>query len=139
MAISGSIGILMVDDTASFREIVRSILEPYSNLRLLGEAVDGAEAVEKARELKPDLILLDIGLPQIDGIEAARRIIEFLPDTVIVFVSMQSSTRVIQEALSTGAKGYVLKGSAGRDLWPAIQAAAGGDRFISNQVSLALA
>ena len=128
-----TIDALVVDDIASFREIVRSIVDPHY-VRFVGEASDGLEAIQKAEELKPDLILLDIGLPQLNGIEVAKRVLQCLPHTLIVFVSMHCDHGTVREALDTGAKGYVLKGAAGRELGPAIQAVFNGGEFVSKQL-----
>lgn len=113
---------LVVDDHAQWRDKMCSMLEDHADCRLLCEAADGFEAVQKATELKPRLILLDLGIPRLNGIEAARQIAQFSPDSAILFVSMEKCAEVVWEALSTGAKGYVLKTDAGEELWPAIEA-----------------
>jgi DNA-binding NarL/FixJ family response regulator len=92
---------------------------------------DGLEAVQQAQELQPDLILLDIGLPTLHGIEAARRIREVSPASKILFVSENRSADIAEEALSTGACGYVIKSDAERELLPAIEAILAGKRFVS--------
>jgi DNA-binding NarL/FixJ family response regulator len=89
------------------------------------------EAVQKALELTPDLILMDIGLPPLDGIEAARQIRKLAPESKIIFLSQESSTDVMQEALSLGALGYVVKSHAGRSLLAALEAVLEGRRFVS--------
>jgi DNA-binding NarL/FixJ family response regulator len=86
--------------------------------RIVGEATDGLEAVQKAEALRPDVILLDIGLPKLNGIEAARQILGIIPGSRIIFVSQESSADVMAEALSFGARGYVLKVRAGVIYWP---------------------
>src|SRR5204862_4944745 len=90
--------IIVVDDYEPFRRFVCSMLEQRPELRVVGEASDGLEAVQKAEELQPDLILLDIGLPALNGMEAARRIRKLAPHSKILFVSMESSPEVVQEA-----------------------------------------
>jgi CheY-like chemotaxis protein len=97
---------------------------------------DGSEAVQKARELQPDLILLDIGLPSLNGIEAARRIRSVSPNSKILFVSENHSSDVIEEALRTGALGYVVKSDAASDLLLAVEAVLQGKRFVSASVSV---
>ncbi len=102
--------------------------------QIVCEVSDGVEAVQKAGELKPDLIVLDIGLPKLDGIEAARRIRQVSPNSKIVFLTMGNSLDVAQAAMSTGAQGYVHKADAQRDLLPAVEAVLRGERFISASI-----
>ena len=123
--------VLVVDDYEPFRRFVFSILEERPELQIIGEASDGLEAVQKAEELLPDLILLDIGLPILNGIEAARQIRRLVQESKIVFVSQESSDDVVQEAFCLGAKGYVVKTDAGRDLLVAVSAVLRGETFAS--------
>jgi len=123
--------ILVVDDFAPWRHSVRSMLQGHLELELVGEVADGLEAVQKAEELHPDLILLDIGLPQLNGIEAARQIRQSAPDTAILFLTMNSDADLVRAALDTSAKGYVLKADAGSELWPAIEAVLQGKHYVS--------
>ena len=125
------IRILVVDDYAPWCRFLRLTLLVHEELQVIGEFTDGPEAIEKAKELQPDLILLDIGLPTLNGIEAARRIRELSPKTKILFVSENRSPDIAEEALRTGAGGYVAKADAVRDLLPAINAVLEGKRFIS--------
>ena len=101
--------VLVVDDFERFRRFVCSTLGKRRDLQVIGEASDGLEAVRKAEELKPDLIVLDIGLPTLNGIEVARRIRKSCPKCKILFMSQASSVDVAQEAFSLGAMGYVVK------------------------------
>ena len=126
--------VLVVDDFEPFRRFVGSKLESRPDLQVIGEASDGLEAVEKAQALKPDLILLDIGLPGLNGIEAAHRISRLNPVATILFVSEICDADVVQEALRNGAKGYVWKQEAGTDLLPAAEAALRGAHFVSSRV-----
>src|SRR5277367_1506697 len=116
-----SVRILLVDDFAPWREAMSLMLTNKRGLDVVGEASDGPEAIQKAVELKPDLILLDISLPTLNGIEAARQIFKLVPKSKIIFLSQESSEDVVQEALSTGASGYVVKMMAGRDLFTAME------------------
>jgi DNA-binding NarL/FixJ family response regulator len=100
-------------------------------LQVIGEFTDGPEAIQNAKELQPDLILLDVGPPTLNGIEAARHIRKVFPKTKILFVSENRSPEVAEEALNTGARGYVLKSDAASELLPAIKAVLAGKRFIS--------
>ena len=128
-----SIRILVVEDFASFRQLIRSTLGKNPGLQVICEVLDGPEAVHKAEELKPDLILLDIGLPTLNGIEAARQIRKLAPESKIIFLSQESSAEVVEEALRLGAWGYVLKTRAGSDLLPAVEAVLSGKRFVSSK------
>jgi DNA-binding NarL/FixJ family response regulator len=123
--------VLVVDDFEPFRRLVCAALGERPDLEVEGEASDGLEAVQKAVELKPDLILLDIGLPKLNGIEAARQIREVAPDAKIIFVSQETSADVVLEAMSLGALGYVAKTRFGTDLLDAIEAGLQGKLFIS--------
>jgi DNA-binding NarL/FixJ family response regulator len=123
--------VLVVDDFLPWRQFVGSMLQEQPRWRIVGEASDGLEAMQKARELQPDLILLDIGLPTLNGIESARRIREVSPASKILFVSETRSPEIAEEALNTGAGGFVVKSDAASELLPAIKAVLAGKRFIS--------
>ena len=118
-----SIRILVVEDYKAWRARIRSLLQERPQWQVICEAADGLEAVQKAKELKPDLVLLDVGLPKLDGIEAARLIRNVSPKSKIVFLTADDSSEVEQAALSTGAEGFVNKARAHSDLLPAIDAA----------------
>jgi DNA-binding NarL/FixJ family response regulator len=105
-------------------------------LQVICEVSDGIEAVSKAQELQPDLILLDVGLPGLSGIEAARQIRKLAPHSKILFVSQESSVDLIEEALSLGAMGYVIKAHAASELLTAVDAVLKGRRFVSNGSAL---
>lgn len=124
--------ILVVDDFLLFRQLVRSILVGNPKLEIVGDASDGLEAVQKALELTPDLILMDIRLPSLSGIEAARQIRKLVPHSKIIFVSQESSAEVVQEVMSLGASGYVLKAYAGTDLLTAVKDVLSGKKFVSS-------
>jgi NarL family two-component system response regulator LiaR len=110
------------------------MLRGHAELQVVGEAADGLEAIQKAGALKPDLILLDIGLPNVNGIEAAKRIREVAPGTRVVFFTQNTDKDVVWAALSTGAQGYVLKANAGRELLTAIKAVLRGETFVSSGI-----
>jgi CheY-like chemotaxis protein len=110
------------------------MLERGDEFQVIGQASDGLEALQKATELQPDLILLDIGLPKLNGIETARRVRKLAPDIRILFFSQYSSSDVVQEALGTGALGYVHKLHARSELLPAIKAVLAGKRFVSSSL-----
>jgi DNA-binding NarL/FixJ family response regulator len=127
-----SIRILICDDHEGWRRQVRSLLQTRSQWQVIAEAVDGPEAIQKAEELKPDLIVLDIGLPSLNGIEAARRIRKVSPESKILFLSQESSDDVAEEVLCLGALGYVVKAQAGSELIIAVEAVLRGKRFLSS-------
>ena len=129
-----AIRILLADDNKNWRHQVCLLLQAWPELRIIREVSDGSEAVQKAEELEPDLILLDSGLPKLNGIEAARRIRQLSPNSRIVFLSADNSLDVVQVALSTGAQGYVCKARAQEDLLPAIDAVLRGQRFVSSMI-----
>ena len=126
--------ILLVDDYEPFRRFVRSTLRKRPSLQIIAEVSDGLEAIQQAEELKPDLILLDIGLPTLNGIEAAREIRKLAPESKIIFVTQESLADVVQEALSVGVLGYVLKARAGTDLIAAVEAVIEGRQFLSSSL-----
>ena len=126
------IRVLVVEDFDPFRQFICSTLRKRPGLQVICEVSNGLEAVQKAEELKPDLILLDIGLPGLNGIEAARQIRQFATQSKIIFVSQESSPEVVQEALSLGAWGYIVKPRAASDLVVAVEAVLEGRRFVSS-------
>jgi DNA-binding NarL/FixJ family response regulator len=128
------IRVLVVDDFENWRRQVRLELQARPEWQVISEASDGLEAVQKAQDLKPEIILLDIGLPKLNGIEAARRIRQRSPNSKIIFLSQNSDLDFVRAALGTGALGYVLKTDAGRELLPAVDAVLGGKQFFSSSV-----
>lgn len=123
-----------MDDFQGWRHAITSILKDKPHLRVVCDVSDGLDAVEKAEELRPDLILLDIGLPSLNGIAAAQRIRERSPQSKILFVSNISSYDVAQAALRTGARGFVVKLDAGRELLPAVEAVIRGESYMSSRL-----
>ena len=123
--------ILVVDDHEPFRRFLHSKLQLQPEFQVVGQAVDGLQAVEIAEELQPDLVLLDIGMPKLNGIEAAHRISRLVPRAAILFISQENDPDVVSEALSNGAKGYVRKQNANNELLLAIESVLRGDRFVS--------
>ena len=123
--------ILIVDDFELFRRSICFLLKHRPEFDIVGEASDGLEAVQKAEELKPDLILLDASLPKMRGIDAAREIRKLLPDSQIIFMNYESNANLVQETLSMGISGYLVKTSADKDLLNAVDAIAKGERFCS--------
>jgi len=124
--------VLVVEDFAPFRQFIASALAKRSDLQIVGEASDGEEAVQKAKELQPDLVLLDIGLPTQNGIEAAQQIRQVASESKIIFVTQESSADVVQKALNSGAQGYVVKTKAATELLAAAEAVLDGKQFLSS-------
>src|SRR5215467_7282679 len=126
--------ILIVDVYEEWRRQISLLFQVRPELQVVGEASDGLEAVQKAEELKPDLVLLDIGLPKLNGIEAARQIQQILPDSKIIFLSQDNSLDAIQASLNAGAYGYVHKAHAGNELLAAVEAVLLGKRYVSGRL-----
>ena len=129
-----SILVLVVEDHKPFREFISSILQNNPEFRVISQVADGAVAVQMAENLRPDLILLDIGLPGLNGIDVARRILALCPDSRILFVSQETSEDVVEEALSTGALGYLLKADAGSELLAALNSVLLGNKYMRRTV-----
>jgi DNA-binding NarL/FixJ family response regulator len=124
--------ILLVEDSEPFRQLVSSILQENSGPYFIEQAADGLEGVQKAEKLKPDLILLDIGLPKLNGIDAAKLIRKRSCNSRIVFSSQENDCDVVKAALDTGALGYVHKPRAGSELRTAVETALRGGQFVSH-------
>jgi DNA-binding NarL/FixJ family response regulator len=127
------IRILAADDFEGWRHQVRLLLQARPQWQIIAEVSDGSAAVQKAANLKPDLIVLDIGLPKLNGIEAARQIRHLSPSSKIIFLSQNSDLDVVRAALSTGALGFVRK-IDGQELLPAMDAVLGGKEFVSSSI-----
>ena len=123
-----------MDDNEPFREFVRTTLSTRADIQIVGEASNGLDAVQMATELKPALIVLDIGLPSLNGMEVARRIRKLSPQSTILFLSQESSADVVQEALSVGALGFVIKARAASDLLIAVEAVLHNQQFVSSNL-----
>lgn len=115
------IRVLLVDDYKLWRLTVRSILEGTRRFRIVGEAGDGIEAIEKAATLLPDVVLLDIGLPRVNGIEAAQKIRQMSPESTIIYLTQEVDADIQRAALATGAAAYVVKSKAARELLQALE------------------
>jgi DNA-binding NarL/FixJ family response regulator len=131
---AAAVRVLVVEDFAAFRQFVCLTLGKSPDFRIIGEAADGPEALQKAVELRPDLILLDIGLPSLNGIEVARQMRSLVPESIIIFLTQESSADVVQEALSLGARGYVAKSNADSELLAAVHAILLGNTFVSKAI-----
>ena len=114
--------ILVVDDHDLVRQGVRTLLRSQAGWEVVGEAVNGKEAVKKAMQLQPDVVILDIGMPEMNGLEAAPLILQAAPQSAVLIHTMHDSELLAQTALKAGARGYVLKSAGGRDLLAAVEA-----------------
>ena len=133
-----SIRVLLADDHKLIRAGLRLVVDQQPDLDVVGEADDGRQAVELAKSLKPDVVVMDIGMPNLNGIEAARQIREIHPDSAVVMLSMHSDEGYVLRALAAGVRAYLLKDSATADLVQAIHAVAEGKSFFSPAVSKVL-
>ena len=129
------IRVLLADDHKMIRAGLRLVLEQSPDITVAGEADDGRQAVALALELKPNVVVMDVGMPNLNGIEASLHVKQALPDTAIVMLSMHSDEGYILRALRAGATGYILKDSAEADLVAAVRAVADGKSFFSPKVS----
>ena len=132
------IRVLLADDHQLMRSGIRLMLEREGDLMVAGEASDGCEAVALAKSLKPDVVIMDIGMANLNGIEAARRMTQDMPELAVLMLSMHSDESYVLRALKAGAKGYLLKDSAEQDLIKAVHVVAGGKSFFSPAVSRVL-
>ena len=118
----GALQILIADDHEVARKGIRSLLEIHPGWEVCAEAKDGREAVEYAGTMKPDIFLLDIGMPNLNGLDAARQILAMNPEACILILTIHESEQVVREVLAAGARGFLLKSDAGRDLIAAVEA-----------------
>jgi two-component system, NarL family, response regulator NreC len=129
------IRILLADDHAVVRQGFRMILAAQADMEIVGEAGNGREATELAESLKPDIVVMDVAMPELNGIEATRRLAELAPHTRVIALSMHKDSVYVREILRAGARGYLLKESGAGDLVTAIRAVAAGEGYISPAVS----
>ena len=130
-----AIKLLVADDHEVVRKGFRAILEAQHDCEVVGEAGDGRRAVEMARELRPDIVVMDVSMPQLNGLEAARQILKSRPQTKILILTMHESDSLIREVLDTGARGYILKSDAGQDLVSAVEALRMNKTFFTSRVT----
>lgn len=126
--------ILIADDHEVVRKGLRAILEGHPGWEVCGEAADGRSAVEKSEELRPDIVIVDIGMPQLNGLEATRQILKNQPDIKVLVLSVYESEQLVEEVLDAGARGYVLKSDASRDLVRAIEELQRNHTFFTSRV-----
>jgi two-component system, NarL family, response regulator NreC len=129
------IRVLIAEDHLLVRAGIRALLEKAGDIHILGEASNGQEAVDQVRELKPDVLIMDIMMPRLNGIQAAEQIQSLKLSTYILLLSMYSDAGFVHKALQCGVKGYVLKSSVSDELILAVRTVAGGERFLSSPIS----
>jgi DNA-binding NarL/FixJ family response regulator len=129
------IRILLADDHTIVRQGLARLLEEQQDLKIVGEAINGQAVIDKALELEPDIIIMDIAMPQLNGIEAAKRVRKSLPHCKILILSMYSHEHYIHQLLETGISGYLLKDSSGQDIIRAIRAAMKNETYLSPSIS----
>jgi DNA-binding NarL/FixJ family response regulator len=132
---SSPIRILVVEDYEQFRRFLCSAVQNKTDWKVISEVADGLEAVHKARELQPDVVLLDVGLPTLSGLEAARQIRVASPASKILFVSQESSPDIVEAAIATGGSGYVYKADAGAEIIAAVETILLGGRYLSRSIA----
>jgi len=130
-----SIRILLADDHAVVRDGVRALLEKQPDMTVVGEAADGRETVHMAEEQSPDVVVMDIAMPNMNGIEATRRIVSSNPHTAVVILSMHQDESYVLRSLKAGAKGYLLKDSLRSDVIEAVRTVSQGRSFLTKKVS----
>ena len=128
------INVLLADDHGVLRDGVQRLLEANADIKVVATVDDGREAVEKAAELQPDVVVMDISMPNMNGLEATRHIAERAPAIGVAILSMHSSRAMVREAFAAGARGYVLKESAGGEIVRAVRTVAAGRRFVGEGV-----
>jgi len=131
---SASITVLLADDHTVVRDGLKVLLEKQADMRVVGLAADGREAVAGAAQLQPDVVVMDISMPDMNGVEAARRICAARPQTRVVMLSMHSDAEHVYRALEAGATGYLLKDSAGAELVTAVRAVHAGRRYLAKKI-----
>jgi two-component system, NarL family, response regulator NreC len=129
------IRIFLADDHTILREGIRSLLENESDMEVVGEAEDGHQAVKMVRQIKPDVVLMDIAMPRLNGLEATSQIKKLIPDSKILILTMHDNEEYIRKALASGAMGYILKDAAARELMDAIRAVYRGEAVLSPAVT----
>jgi len=130
--------ILLADDHAVVRQGFKMLLDAQPDMEIVGEAANGREAVESAESLKPDVVVMDVAMPELNGIEATRRLAASTPRTRVIALSMHKDSVYVREILRAGARGYLLKDSVADDLVAAVRAVAGGEGYLSPAVSNAV-
>jgi DNA-binding NarL/FixJ family response regulator len=132
------IRVFLVDDHAVVRDGLRAVLETHPHIQVVGDAANGLEATRQVRELRPEVVIMDIWMPELDGFEATRQILEIDRGIKVLFLTMLGTPEHVQRALQAGARGYLLKESAGREVVDAVLAVAAGQQYFSQAITRTL-
>lgn len=127
--------ILIADDHEIVRRGLRALLETQPEWEVVAEAVTGRDALEKAKQTSPNIAIVDVGMPELNGLEATRQLLKMLPQTEVLILTMHENEQIVREVLDAGARGYVLKSDAGRDLVTAVEALCQHRTFFSSKIS----
>lgn len=130
-----SVSVLIADDHEIVRQGIRTIVESRSDFSVCGEASDGRQAVQMAATLRPEIVVIDIGMPELNGLDATRQIVQNDPRSKVLVLTMHESDQVVRDVLAAGARGYLLKTDAGRDLISALEALSGRKTFFTSKVA----
>src|SRR5438045_9058921 len=131
----GTFRILIADDHEVVRKGLMALLQAQPDWQVCGEAADGREAVDKAQQLKPDVVILDIGMPSLNGLEATRQILKINPQARVLILTLHDSDQVVREVLNAGTRGFLLKTDAARDLVAAVEALRRDKTYFTSKVS----
>lgn len=129
------INVLLADDHGVLRDALCYLLEAQGDIKIIATATDGLDALEQAKRLCPDVAVMDISMPRMDGLKAAKEMVKHCPKTRIVMLTIYNSREYIEQALSAGAQGYVLKDAAGRELVEAVRTLYAGGQYFSKKIS----
>jgi DNA-binding NarL/FixJ family response regulator len=130
-----TINVLLADDHTIVRDGLRALLEANPEIKVVGDAASGEQVVDKVKELNPDVVIMDISMPEVNGIVATRRVMECKPDLRVIILSMLGTADTVFHALQAGARGYLLKESAGREVVEAVQAVYAGEMYFSRPIT----
>jgi DNA-binding NarL/FixJ family response regulator len=130
-----TINVIIADDHTIVRDGLRSLLEANPEIKVIGDAANGREVMDQVRELKPDVVIMDISMPELDGINATRQILEAYPTIRVIILSMLGTADHVFHALQAGARGYLLKESAGREVMEAVQSVYAGGMYFSRPIT----
>ncbi len=130
-----TINVLLADDHTIVRDGLRALLEANREIKVVGDAANGVQVVEEAAKLQPDIVIMDISMPEMNGIDATRQILAALPQVNVIILSMLGTADHVFRALQAGAKGFLLKESAGREVLEAVKSVSGGEMYFSSPIT----